>query len=80
MSLEQLKSVFERSLGLPPGLDVTALEYRGVAQWDSIAHLHLASSIESTFSIMLETEDVIGMSSFGKAAEILAKYGVLLHA
>jgi hypothetical protein len=25
---------------------------------------------------MLETDDVIGMSSFGKAREIIAKYGV----
>jgi hypothetical protein len=40
--------------------------------------MQLVAGIEAVFDIMLETEDVIGMSSFGKACEIVEKYGVAL--
>jgi hypothetical protein len=40
--------------------------------------MRLVAEIESAFDIMLDTEDVIGMSSFGAAKEIVSKYGVSL--
>jgi hypothetical protein len=36
----------------------------------------LISEIETAFDIMLTTDDVIGMSSFPKAREIVARNGV----
>jgi acyl carrier protein len=36
----------------------------------------LISAIETEFDIMLETDDLIDMSSFLKAMEILKKYGI----
>ncbi len=36
----------------------------------------LVAAIDDKFDIMLDTDDVIDMSSFGKAREILTKYGV----
>jgi acyl carrier protein len=36
----------------------------------------LIAAIEETYGIMLETEDVIDMSSVAKAKEILAKYNI----
>jgi hypothetical protein len=36
----------------------------------------LVAEIEDAFDIMLETDDVIGLSSFEVAKEILARYGV----
>ena len=36
----------------------------------------LIAALEEAYDIMLETEDVIDMSSVGRAREILAKYSV----
>ena len=74
--IERLTQVFIEGLGIPEGTNVQTLEYRGIEEWDSVAHMQLVSEIESTFDIMLDTEDVIGMSSFAKAGEILKKYGI----
>ncbi len=41
-------------------------------------HMQLVGEIEDTFDIMLDTDDVIGMSSYPVARQILAKYGVEL--
>lgn len=76
MSATKLRRVFLDSLDLSPDTDVEALEYRGIPQWDSVAHMRLVSDLEAEFDIMLDTEDVLGMSSFQKAKEILAKYDV----
>jgi len=46
--------------------------------WDSVGHMTLVAIIEKTFDIMLDTDDVIGMSSFMKAKEIIAKHGIAL--
>lgn len=36
----------------------------------------LIAALEDEFDIMIDTDDVIDMSSFAKAREILAKHGV----
>lgn len=73
---EALKKVFIDVLGLPESTDFSELRYRGVDAWDSVAHMALVGEIESAFDVMLETQDVIDMSSFEKSKEILRKYGV----
>jgi acyl carrier protein len=75
-SINRLTQIFVTSLGIPGDTDVPSLEYRGIPEWDSVAHMQLVSDIEGEFDIMLDTEDIIAMSSFAKTREILAKYGV----
>jgi acyl carrier protein len=75
-SIEKLQEAFSTALALPNGLDYEALAYGQVEGWDSVAHLNLVAEIESKFDIMLATEDVIDLSSFPKAKEILGKYDV----
>jgi acyl carrier protein len=38
----------------------------------------LVAAIEQEFDLMLDTDDIIGMSSVAKAEEILRKHGVTL--
>jgi acyl carrier protein len=76
MSEAKLQGVFVSALGIKPGYPFEDLRYRGIEEWDSVAHMTLVSSLEEAFDIMLETNDVIDMSSYVKAREILAKYGV----
>jgi acyl carrier protein len=52
------------------------LAYQGISEWDSITHMILISQLEDDFSISIDTDDVIDMSSLTKAQEILTKYGV----
>jgi acyl carrier protein len=75
-SLEKLHRSFMETLGLSKAVNLEKLEYQSVEQWDSVGHMALIASIEDEFDIMLETDDVIDMSSFLKSKEILKKYGI----
>ena len=55
-----------------------SLAYQGIAQWDSVGHMRLMAEIESLFSVMLDTEDIVGFSSYEMGKEILRKHGVEL--
>lgn len=52
------------------------LKYQGVESWDSVGHMGFIAKLEEAFDIMLETEDIVDLSSFEKGKEILAKYDV----
>ena len=51
-------------------------EYRLFPGWDSIAHMQLVADIEAAFDVMLDTDQVIDLSSFAKAKSILSSHGV----
>jgi acyl carrier protein len=76
IDLQRLREVFRTSLDLPAGTPVDDLQYQDNEKWDSLAHMSLVAAIEDEFSIMIDTDDVINMSSFEEAVRILAKYGV----
>lgn len=72
-----LKDAFAEALDIDvESTDWDTLKYRGIEQWDSVAHMRLVGELEDVFDIMLETEDVIDMSSFTVAKQILEKNGV----
>lgn len=50
---------------------LNGLNYQGVKTWDSIGHMSLVATLEEAFDIMMETDDIINMSSFEKGKEIL---------
>jgi acyl carrier protein len=74
----KLQTAFRQALDLGPEIDVTSLTYRAIREWDSVAHMQLISAIETTFDLMLDTDDVIAMASYVKAREIVARHGVVL--
>ena len=78
MSADRLKKVFTNVLDISPDTDWDSLKYRGAEQWDSVAHMQLVGEIEETFDVMLETSDVLAMSSFTEAIKILQRHGVSL--
>lgn len=75
-NIDRLRVAFRTALDLPADFDVDSLEYRANEKWDSLAHMSLIAAIEDTFDVMIDTEDVIDMSSFTKAKEILGKNDV----
>ena len=72
----RLQGAFKEALGIGDDTDFANLEYQGIEEWDSVAHMILVAAIEETFDIMLDTEHVIDMSSYKKAVEIVESYGV----
>lgn len=74
-NLEKLKQAFVDELGIDASEISDELAY-GNHGWDSLAHMALVAAIEQQFDIMMETTDVIEMSSFGRAAQIVSAYGV----
>lgn len=74
---QKLQSAFVAAIGVSPNADFNTVVYGQTNGWDSVAHMSLVNEIESSFDIMLDTNDVIDMSSFSKAKVILGKYGVI---
>ena len=51
--------------------------YRDTDEWDSVGHMMLINHLEDLFDIMMDTEDIVDLSSYEKGKEILsARYGV----
>ena len=73
---EKLYAAFAEALNINPESVKDDLKYQSIPQWDSISHMVLISTIEEKFNISLSTDDVIDMSSVGKAKEILTKYNI----
>jgi acyl carrier protein len=72
--LENLRAVFRHTLDMEPAAAVDDLAYRALPAWDSIGHMRLVAAIETAFDVMLDTDEVIDLSSFAKAAAIVGRH------
>jgi acyl carrier protein len=50
--------------------------YQSVPAWDSVGHMGMIASIEDTFNIMMDTDDIINFSSYTIGFDILSKYNI----
>jgi len=73
--LEKYEDAFVETFGINR-TQLSELEYQSIQEWDSVGHMSLMAALEETFDIMMDTEDIIDFSSFGKGKEILRKYDV----
>lgn len=71
-----IEHVFAIALAIDISLIHDDLAYNSIPQWDSVAHMTLIAALEDTFGVMLDTDDIIDMSSVAKAKSILANYGI----
>lgn len=74
----QLKLVeaFSTALGISAEAVKDELIYNTIPEWDSTAHMILIAELEDKFDIMLDTDDIIDMSSVAQAKSILSKYDI----
>lgn len=75
-SQEKLEKCFFEALALPVGTVVPALKYQGIPAWDSVGHMRLVAALESAFDVMLTTDQILELSDFSKACEILRVHGI----
>lgn len=68
---EKYHKVFIKSLSIEPVKFNEDLKYNDIEEWDSIGHMTLMSGLEETFSISLETDDIVDFSSVKIGEKIL---------
>lgn len=74
-NMEKYTQVFVEMFGKSAD-EVKNLHYQDIIEWDSVGHMTLMSTLEDTFDIMMETDDIIDFDSYEKGIEILKKYNV----
>lgn len=77
---QKLVEIFSGSLGVGAIKVTDELKYNSIPEWDSVGHMALVAELENGFDIMLDTDDIIEMSSVGIAKRILERYGVSFEA
>jgi acyl carrier protein len=80
MTADKLRECFSRSLGIPVEQVTDDLAYNSRKEWDSVGHMALVVELEGEFDVMFDTDDILGMSSVGKAREILTRLGASVDA
>lgn len=56
--------------------EAKGLTYQSISAWDSVGHMDLIATLEETFDIMMETDDIIDFNSYEKGIEIMKKYDI----
>ncbi|MGO5115131.1 acyl carrier protein [Candidatus Avoscillospira sp. LCP25S3_F1] len=74
-NLEKYNNAFINALQVEES-ELAGLEYQAVSGWDSVGHMQLVAELEDAFDIMMDTDDIIDLSSYEKGKEILKKYEV----
>lgn len=61
-NLEKYTNVFVENLQITAE-QCKGLQYQGVELWDSVGHMTLVAALEDVFDVMLETDDIVDLSS-----------------
>jgi acyl carrier protein len=68
---QRLSEAFKAGLDLPAGTDATTLVFGQHRHWDSLGHMSLIITLEQTFGVSLEDDDVLEIDSYASAAAVL---------
>lgn len=71
-NLEKYNKAFMEALNVSEDM-LPGLKYQETKEWDSVGHMGLVSALEDAFGIMMDTDDIIDLSSYEKGKEILTK-------
>ncbi|MBQ8055992.1 MAG: acyl carrier protein [Paludibacteraceae bacterium] len=71
-NIEKYQNAFLGTFQIEPS-QLKGLKYQEIELWDSVGHMSLVAAIEDSFDIMMETDDIIDLSSYEKGIEILSK-------
>ena len=71
-NLEKYNQAFCESLEISED-QLAGLKYQDTELWDSVGHMTLVAAIEDAFDIMMETDDIVDLSSYEKGKQILSE-------
>ncbi|MGZ5780844.1 MAG: acyl carrier protein [Burkholderiaceae bacterium] len=72
----KLYNAFAQSLRIDLTRISEDLTFNTIDEWDSVAHMALITEIETVFDVMLDTDEILDMSSVVRARELLSKHGI----
>lgn len=75
-NLKKLNGIFCEVFSVEESALTVDFDKSNVEGWDSVRQLSLTSSIEDTFDIMLDPEDILNCTSYDNAKQILNKYEI----
>jgi len=70
----RLEGLFKDVLEIQGDIRTDELKYNAYPKWNSLAHMSLVAAIETEFDCILETDDILGMSSFDAAVDIVRRH------
>ena len=73
---QKLVGCFSSALGVDKAQVVDSLQYNTIPEWDSVAHMTLIADLEGEFDVMIDTDQIIEMSSVAKVRDILKELEV----
>lgn len=74
---EKYSKVFTKTFSIDKS-KLKKLKYQSIPQWDSVGHMSMIGSLEDTFKITMDMDDIIDFSSFEKGKKILKKYKITI--
>lgn len=75
-NIDKYKKIFIETFEIDE-TKLNGLQYQDIKEWDSVGHMSLIAALEDSFDIMMDTDDIIDLSSFEKGKEILSEnYGI----
>lgn len=66
--------VMARELGVPAADITPGLEYNSIPEWDSVAHITLASALEEAFGIQFGDDEIGQMNTVAKIQSVVASH------
>ena len=76
-NLDKYSKVFIKTFSIDKS-KLKKLKYQSIPEWDSAGHMTMVGSLEDTFKITLDMDDIIDFSSFEKGKKILKKYKITI--
>jgi acyl carrier protein len=74
-NLEKYNSIFLEVFEVDAS-KLETLNYQDVSLWDSVGHMNLITRLEEDFGILIDTDDIIELSSYNKGISLLKKYSI----
>jgi len=76
-NLEKYSKVFTKTFSIDKS-KLKKLKYQSIPEWDSVGHMSMISTLEDTFKITMDMDDIIDFSSYEFGKKILKKYKVII--
>lgn len=73
---QTLQDIIAAALSIPAEQVTDDLSYQSIAEWDSVSHIYLITELEAAFNIIIDTDEVLEMSSVEKVKETLRKHNI----
>lgn len=77
-NIEKYNDVFVEVFGVDSSVLNDDFSKENVESWDSVHQLNIIALLEESFDVMLDPEDIMEFTSYGRGREILKKYDVEL--